>query len=77
MSNWIEHDGKGMPVDGETLVHVRFPDGYEDTVSTEGEALQPSPANYWSTSWSWTNTTPLNVEIIAYRVHTPASEVAA
>ncbi len=24
---WIEHDGKGMPVDGDTLVCVRFLDG--------------------------------------------------
>lgn len=27
---FIEHDGKGMPVDGKTLVHVRFVDGRED-----------------------------------------------
>lgn len=26
---WIEHDGKGMPVDGETRVWVRFRDGVE------------------------------------------------
>lgn len=25
---WIEHEGKGMPVDGETVVEVRFRDGY-------------------------------------------------
>lgn len=30
---WIEHDGKGMPVDGETVVDVRFRDG-----ETGGEA---------------------------------------
>lgn len=27
---WIEHDGKGMPVDGETRVWVRFRSGIED-----------------------------------------------
>lgn len=71
MSDWIEHDGKAMPVDDETLVYVRFPDGYEDTVSYEGEPLQPSPANYWSDSWVWSRPGPLNVEIVAYRICKP------
>ena len=25
---WIKHDGKGMPVDGDTLVCVRWADGF-------------------------------------------------
>ena len=28
---WIEHDGKGMPVGGETRVQVRYEDGIESS----------------------------------------------
>lgn len=69
MSEWIEHDGKGMPVDGEILVHVRFPDGYEDTHDYQGNPLKPDRADYWSRSWDWMRPgAPLDVEIFAYRV---------
>lgn len=27
MTDWIDHDGKGMPVDGEEFVDVKFRDG--------------------------------------------------
>jgi hypothetical protein len=37
MSDWIKHDSKGMPVDGETLVHVRFGDGAETDVPVEAK----------------------------------------
>jgi hypothetical protein len=46
MSEWIEHDGKGIPVDGETLVLVRFWGGEESIVpnraSVAGECWKKS-----------------------------------
>lgn len=42
MADWIEHDGNSMPVDGETLVYVKFADGMSDT-----HCRSPLPAQYW------------------------------
>lgn len=71
MTDWIKHDGKGMPVDGNTLVTVRFRDGRE-----EKEHLN---AFWWSpiagSRDHWTHTGH-PADIIAYRVHTPSSEVS-
>ena len=59
---WIAHDGKGMPVDGNTLVWVKFDDGGDDTHNPS-----PKTAEWWqggADSWSpeaWT-------KIAAYRI---------
>lgn len=75
MTDWIKHDGKGMPVDGETLVQVRFRDGWSD----ERHATNDK-ASYWHEDEpegsSWVSTEDDDY-IIAYRVHTPSSEVSA
>lgn len=38
---WIEHDGKGMPVDGHTMVHIKLGSGLCD------ENLKPERASWW------------------------------
>lgn len=44
MSEWIKHDGKGMPVDGDTLVLLRFLDGYCE----EAKGDEPNRADFWA-----------------------------
>lgn len=50
---WIKHDGKGMPVDGDTLVCVRFPDKHAkqwETTPMRSELWNFFPdegSNYW------------------------------
>lgn len=41
MSEWIKHDGKGMPVDGDTRVDVRW-------AHEEREDDLDSPASLWN-----------------------------
>lgn len=69
---WIEHDGKGMPVDGGVLVYVRFPDGYEDTADKDGHPLEPSHAEEWGDNWLWPAGRATFGDIVAYRIHTPS-----
>lgn len=69
MSEWIEHDGKDMPVPGDTRVIVRFRDGEQED---EGD---DSPASYWhfneiftvGSNWVWCGE-PHNSNIVAYRI---------
>ncbi len=44
---WIEHDGKGMPVDGDVLVHVKFAVGGSD------EDCEPQTAMWWNHEENW------------------------
>lgn len=67
MTDWIKHDGKGMPVDGMTSVDVRFKSGTERT----------GRARRWNTRYSQWRHYGDGFDIVAYRVHTPASEVSA
>lgn len=64
---WIEHDGKGMPVYGDTPVQVRQRDGW-----TCGNYVN---ASYWAVSHdNWTHDGKRQMyDIVAYRLHTPAS----
>lgn len=73
MGEWIEHDGNGMPIDGNTYVQVRFRDGHVD------ENCDPlcdlDKANYWDDSREGANCWLHNeagksssYEIVAYRV---------
>lgn len=77
MSEWIEHDGKGMPVDGETLVYAKFADGYSDNPRLRN----PIPASYWheplweqkglyadSSNWVWPENGPRDSHIVAYMI---------
>ncbi len=64
---WIEHDGSGMPVPGDTLVYTRHSNGFDDSFCVE-----PMRADWWhedepeSDSWSIND----GVYIVAYRVVT-------
>jgi len=59
---WIEHDGKGMPVDGERKVYVCFRGAGE---------RGPAKARFWNrctpSCWLHTDTDP-EMDIIAYRL---------
>lgn len=55
MSDWIEHDGKEMPVPGDTVVDVRFRDG------TEMHDTYPCMSDSWKHIWG-------DADIIAYRL---------
>lgn len=71
MSEWIEHDGKGMPVDGDKLVEVRQRDGWESG--------RPVKASYWTISHdNWTHDHSRQAyDIVAYRVQdTPPAKDA-
>lgn len=65
MSEWIEHDGKGMPVPGDTQVELRFRDG--DT--------RTGTAGFWDdggddgTQWRFLASDP-DFDIVAYRIIT-------
>jgi len=80
MSEWIEHDGKGMPVDGDTLVYVRFADGWEDERDAFGNDLSPDKAKVWgsgpSSNWVWGEQRPIHLEIVAYRIVSQATQEA-
>lgn len=61
---WIEHDGKGMPVGGDTRVEVRFRDGFEGSITN---------AVYWDdgerqySNW-WDSSISPKVDITHYRI---------
>jgi len=63
MTQWIEHRDKGYPdLPLDTLVQVRFADGYETKVP-------PRTVEFWDANWS--HSTPLHrSDITHYRVVT-------
>lgn len=66
VGEWIEHDGKGMPIDPEQRAMVKFRDGKIDDVN-------PAKAKFWSSGrhdW-WAHEGDRNRNIIAYRIVTP------
>lgn len=69
MSEWIEHDGKGMPVDGDTLVYVKFSDGDDDS-----KCKRPMTASYWRHNWNRPEAPFHGSDIVAYRIHEPTPE---
>lgn len=71
MNEWIEHDGKSMPVDGDTLVFVRFGDGSDD----EKIGREPIKARWWhfwysiaDSNWVWTENRSSTSDIVAYKI---------
>lgn len=60
MSDWIKHDGKGCPVDGDVLVLIQYRDGGIDA----DVAVYFSLRNFWKHKNS-------GFDIIAYQVITP------
>ena len=79
-SDWIKHDGLGIPVLSETLVLVKFedepevmteetPEQFEQDFLTGNKygLLDTYQAKYWGPHWYSSDYNP----IIAYRVITP------
>jgi len=69
ISGWIEHDGKGMPVDGGTLVDIRFDDG-DVNFAVKASELTLDYAGV-PDDW-WKHEGCEGEHIVAYRLHTPA-----
>ena len=73
-SEWIEHDGKDMPVDGASFVTAKYADGLERY--DEARFLHsPRPE---VSDWVWTDPDD-ELNIVAYKVHpsqalTPSKE---
>lgn len=64
-SEWIKHDGKDMPVPGDTMVFVRLRGGFEDHGAVK--------ASYWhhdepaASNWCHVDS-ERDYDIVAYRV---------
>ena len=77
MSEWIEHDGSGCPMDREAFVTVRFRDGSEDdgmeaAVWTDETLTHRLPNG--RDFWRWdpiSNEAHHENDIIAYRIVKP------
>lgn len=72
-SEWIEHDGKGMPVNKNTIVRVRTGDDWEEPL--DGILW---PAGHWGTNlktsnWTCQDYNP-NAAIVAYQIATPIND---
>ncbi|MFK3847903.1 hypothetical protein ACI2J5_00185 [Agrobacterium pusense] len=65
VDGWIKHDGKRMPVDGETLVNVLYRDGFEAT--RKAIFLQGTAGDDVS-DWVWPASEDDQFDIVAYRV---------
>ena len=72
-SEWIEHDGKGMPVDGETIVRVRLGNGWKEPATFEHwtAAAWHEPAT--SSNWTCHEYSPDDA-IVAYQIATPIND---
>lgn len=73
ISDWIDHDGKGMPVSGNTFVLCRFRDGVEEDEIDFLEEFEDS-AEFWNgDGWRvnlWKHSGGSS-DIIAYRIVNP------
>lgn len=68
MTDWIEHDGSGMPVPGDTLVYARHSNGFDDSF-----CKNPTQADYWHEEGygsSWVNYSNDEPYITSYKVVT-------
>lgn len=61
---WIEHDGKGMPVDGYDTVNVKL------RYDSKDDPLHDAKVKARNLSWEWSGI-ELGIDIIAYRVVNP------
>lgn len=66
---WIDHDGKGMPVEASTVVKVKFRDGVFSFVDMEAREWGPDTISQRD-FWVFGDDQPL-ADIIAYRVVKP------
>lgn len=67
-SEWIEHDGKSMPVAHDTLVDVRHRDGDEFERVRAGNR-----EDVYAVDWSHEDQ-DFDGDIVAYRVHSQSSK---
>lgn len=67
MTDWIEHDGNGIPVDEHDLVIVKFRDGDEESVGEQWEARCWGTTGIFS-NWVHDVIAPCEADIIAYKV---------
>jgi hypothetical protein len=71
-ADWIEHDGKGMPIDGETKVVLLFRDG----------DMRVGRAAHWDdggdeySNWVHRADDP-DFDIVSYRIITPSKAITA
>lgn len=72
-SEWIEHDGKGMPVDGETIVRVRWGDGCEEPLDNANWTAAAWHEPETSSNWTCHEYSP-DVAIVAYQIATPIDD---
>lgn len=69
MSEWIEHDGNGMPIDGDKKVDVKFRDGRRN--------LCVWPAKHWERLFEWADhRVPKKDQIVAYRIISDPDQAA-
>lgn len=74
-SEWIEHDGKRMPVDGDVLVAVRFKDGCNDFDDSPILASRWHDDEIGASNWIKTGLDRIfNATISAYRIATPIND---
>lgn len=68
---WIEHDGKGMPVDGSEYVHVVFRSGRKSHPQTSPvQAVWFDVPGGETSLWNFSSTFPED-DIVSYRVVKP------
>lgn len=67
---WFEHNGKSMPVSGETLVLVRHRDGVDEAQ----RGYSPRRADFWlfgeefNDMSNWSHDFPADGDIVAYKI---------
>lgn len=69
MSEWIEHDGKSIPIDKNVKVIVRFRDGTDEELT----GASASFAGYWHNEYHWPSSNwcheePCGADIVTYKV---------
>lgn len=78
MTDWIEHDGKGMPVNGEEFVDVKFRDGEIFGTFVEARVWHATDPSHLQEESNWIFSDPEDDnDIVAYRVHSVAPAGAA
>lgn len=64
---WIKHDGRGLPIEGSTIVFVRWRDGKDDSHEAQGET-----AESWTRGkcnwWLWSEGSKNALDIVAFKI---------
>lgn len=84
MSDWITHDGMGLPVPPGTMVTITFRNGrtsgpypaWTEKIDWLGRIRTAKATDPFWGGWGWAlprNSTPSRFHILAYRIETPAA----